>query len=179
MILDSIYFGDFEVFLSENGLLDRFGITSSLGWFVSASPLRPCILSPNGIINTAHEVPVEQSCSCRFDNQCFYFIFSRSKLFSTSKNPKKPTCKSTNFQISYFRNCIFRKFSENFQKIQKMKKSIKKVAIWIAIKKHWCVRSTTSWLRDPKCLLNLCQQDGPSNASRVLPDAGAIPHRGC
>ncbi len=38
MFLDSIYFGDFEAFLSENDLLEHFGITSTLGRFMSDSP---------------------------------------------------------------------------------------------------------------------------------------------
>ena len=43
MFLDSIYFDDFEAFLSENDLLEHFGITSTLGRFTSDSPCGGCV----------------------------------------------------------------------------------------------------------------------------------------
>ena len=38
MFSNSIYLCDFEAFLDENGLLEDFGITSTLGRFTSDSP---------------------------------------------------------------------------------------------------------------------------------------------
>ena len=80
---------------------------------ITNSPLPPFASAPSGWSKPAQ-------CHC----QCFYL--PERKLFSTSKNPKNPIRKSTNFQILKIAICIFEIFLKNFENCSEMKKSYRK-----------------------------------------------------